>query len=241
MTQTQTLVASLQRTWNDLMAFVPALLLAILLLFLGWLVAKLARRIVIRVLRGLRLDEVAERAGIDDFLVQGGVRYTTITLIAAAVYWMILLGVFVAVLEGLGVTAAGVLLRRMFNYLPNLALGLGILLFGTLFARVVGGIVYTYLNNLGSEAAGPIAAVARYAVLVFALFMAAEQLAVESTILVSAFQIAFGAVCLALALAFGLGGRDWAARQLDRWQSGGSTPSPPQPPRMEQGGSPPMM
>lgn len=217
MDATQTLIASLQRTWSDLMVFVPALLLAILLLFLGWVVAKVARRLVIRLFRRLRIDEAAERAGIDDFLIQGGVRYTTVTLLGAAVYWMILLGVFVAVLEGLGVTAAGVLLRRMFNYLPNLLLALGILVFGTLFARVGGAIVYTYLSNLGSEAAAPIAAVARYAVLVFAIFMAAEQLAVQSTILVSAFQIAFGALCLALALAFGLGGREWAASVLARY------------------------
>lgn len=217
MNATQTLLTSLEHTWNDLVVFVPALLLAVLLLFVGWLVAKLVRRVVVRVLRRLRVDEAAERAGIDDFLVQGGVRYTTVSLIGAAIYWMILLGVFVAVLEGLGVTAAGELLRRMFNYLPNLLLGIGILVFGTLFSRVTGAVVYTYLNNLGTEAAGPIAAVARYAVLVFAIFMAAEQLAVQSTILVSAFQLAFGAACLALALAFGLGGRDWASGVIARY------------------------
>lgn len=216
MVQAQTLIESLERTWYVFVAFVPALLMAVLLLSVGWLVAKLVRRLTIRVLHRLRLDEAAERAGIDDFLVQGGVRFTTVTLLAAAVYWMILLGVFVAVLEGLGVSGAGDMLRRMFNYLPNLVLALGVLVFGTLFSRVLGGIVYTYLSNLGSEAAGPIAAVARYAVLVFVLFMAAEQLAVQSAILVSAFQIAFGAFCLALALAFGLGGRDWAASLLAR-------------------------
>lgn len=216
MVQAQSLIESLERTWQVFVSFVPALLMAVLLLSLGWLVAKLVRRVTIRVLHRLRLDEAAERAGIDDFLVQGGVRFTTVTLVASAIYWMILLGVFVAVLEGLGVRGAGDLLRRMFNYLPNLVLALGVLVFGTLFARVLGGIVYTYLSNLGSEAAGPIAAVARYAVLVFVLFMAAEQLAVQSAILVSAFQIAFGAFCLALALAFGLGGRDWAASLLAR-------------------------
>jgi len=215
MTGTQTLIESLERTWHDLLVFVPALLLATLLLLVGWVVAKVARRIVIRVLRRLRLDAAAERAGFDDFLVQGGVRYTAVTLVGAAVYWLILMGVFVAVIEGLGVTAAGDLLRRMFNYLPRLILGLGILVFGTLFSRLAGGIVYTYLSNLGSEAAAPIAAVARYAVLVFAIFMAAEQLAVQSTILVSAFQLAFGALCLALDL--GLGGRDWAASVLARY------------------------
>ena len=102
MTGTQTLIESLERTWHDLLVFVPALLLATLLLLVGWVVAKVARRIVIRVLRRLRLDAAAERAGFDDFLVQGGVRYTAVTLVGAAVYWLILMGVFVAVIEGLG-------------------------------------------------------------------------------------------------------------------------------------------
>ncbi|MGQ0735404.1 MAG: mechanosensitive ion channel family protein [Acidobacteriota bacterium] len=217
MEQAQTLLDSLERTWNVMVAFVPALLIAILLLSAGWLAAKVARRLVIRLFRQLRIDEMAERAGIDDFLVQGGVPFTTVTLLGSAIYWMILLGVFIAVLEGLGVTAAGDMLRRMFNYLPNLLLAVFVLVVGTLFSRILGGIVYTYLSNLGSEAAGPIAAVARYAVLVFVVFMAAEQLAVQSTILVSAFQIAFGAICLGLALAFGLGGREWAASILTRY------------------------
>lgn len=217
MERTETLLNSLQRTWTVVVAYLPALMIAVTLLVLGWVVAKVVRRLVIRLLRKMRIDEAAERAGIDDFLVQGGVRFTTVTLIATGIYWMIVLGVFVAVLEGLGVTAAGELLRRMFNYLPNLLLAVGILVFGTLFSRVTGAVVYTYLSNLGTEAAAPIAAVARYAVLVFAIFMAAEQLAVQSTILVSAFQIAFGALCLALALAFGLGGREWAASVIARY------------------------
>lgn len=217
MDKTQTLIASLEKTGSALVAFVPAVLLAIVLLFTGWLVAKLARQVVMRILRRLHVDEAAERSGLDGFLVQGGVPFTTVTLIGAGVYWMIILGVFVGALEGLGVGAAGDLLRRMVNYLPNLLLALGVLLFGSLFSRVLGSIVYTYLSNLGSEAAAPIGAVARYATLIFALFTAAEQLAVQSAILVSAFQIAFGALCLALALAFGLGGREWAAGVLARY------------------------
>ena len=87
----------------------------------------------------------------------------------------------------------------------------------TPIARILGGVVYTYLNNIGSSAAEPIGAVARFAVLAFVLFMAAEQLAIQSQVLVSAFQIAFAALCFALALAFGLGGREWAASVMNRY------------------------
>ena len=217
MTQRSALLDSLRTTWGDIVAGLPDIALAAVLMVAGWLIARLARRLIIRLLRMLHVDEAAEKAGLDDFLVQGGVRYTMVTLLANAVYWMILLGVFVALLHSLGVDAAGQLLDRMMDYLPHVVLAVAVLVFGTLLARVVGGVVQTYLSNIGSAAAGPIAALARYAVIIFVLFMAAEQLAIGSAILVSAFQIAFAAVCLAGALVFGLGGRDWAARIIDRY------------------------
>jgi len=217
MPQSAGLVASLQAQGRLLLDALPDLVLALGLLVLGWLLAKLVRRLTVRLLRVIRVDELAERAGIEDFLIQGGVRFTTVTLIAHAFYWIILLGIFVALLDAMGLRAAGALFVRIVNYLPNVLLAVGILVFGSLLARVVGAFAYTYLNNIGSTAAEPISALARFALLAFVIFMAAEQLAIESQVLVSAFQIAFGAVCLALALAFGLGGRDWAASIIDRY------------------------
>lgn len=211
------LVASLQAQGRHLLDALPDVALGLGLLFLGWLAAKLVRRLTVRGLRALRIDEFAERAGIEDFLIQGGVKFTTVTLIAHALYWIILLGIFGALLDAMGLRAAGQLFVRVVNYLPNVVLAVGILVFGSLLARVVGALAYTYLNNIGSTAAEPISALARFALLAFVIFMAAEQLAIESEVLTSAFQIAFGAICLALALAFGLGGRDWAASVIDRY------------------------
>lgn len=217
MTETSGLLASLERQWYAFVDALPDVALAFVLLFAGWLFAKLIRRLAVRFFRIIRLDVLAERAGIEDFLIQGGVQFTAVTLLAGALYWMILLGIFVALLDALGVQAAGDLFTRMVNYLPNLVLAVGILVFGSLFARILGGVVYSYLSNIGSTAAEPIGALARFAFLGFVLFTAAEQLAIESRVLVSAFQIAFSALCLALALAFGIGGRDWAASVIDRY------------------------
>jgi hypothetical protein len=216
MDDTVTLVDSLRRQGERVWEVLPDIGLALLLLALGWLLARFARKVVIRLLRAMRVDEVAERAGVEDFLVQGGVQYTTITLIAGTVYWLILLGVFIALLDALGVRAAGELFARLMQFVPNVMLAVGILVFGSLLARVVGGVVTSYLSNVGSTAAEPVGALARYAMLIFVVFMAAEQVAIGSAVLVSAFQIAFAAVCLAAALAFGLGGRDWAAKVIER-------------------------
>lgn len=217
MAESSVLIRSLRDTWARIVDALPDLGLALVLLVAGWLVAKLVRRVTIRVLRRLRVDELAERAGFEDFLIQGGVKLTTVTLIAHTIYWLILAGVFIALLDALGLRTAGELLARMVHFVPNLVLAVGILVFGSLLARVVGGLIYGYLSNIGSSGAEPIAVLARYALLVFVVFMAAEQLAIRSEVLVSAFQIAFAAVCLAAALAFGLGGREWAASVIARY------------------------
>lgn len=217
MLESSTLLGSLRHSWHQMSSALPDLGLAVLLLIVGWLFAKLMRRLAIRALRAARVDELAERSGLDDFLVQGGVELTTVTLLAGTVYWLILAAVFIALLDALGLRAADVLLARLGNFVPNLVVAIGILVFGSLLSRVIGGLVFSYLSNIGSAAAEPIGALARYAVLVFVLFMAAEQLAIRTEVLVSAFQIAFAAFCLAAALAFGLGGRDWAEKVISRY------------------------
>jgi hypothetical protein len=217
MFESSTLIGSLRNTWTRIVEVVPDLGMALVLLLAGWLVARIARRIAVRTLRRLRVDEFSERTGVDDFLVQGGVEVTLVTLIAGTIYWLILGGVFIVLLDALGVRTAAILMERLAQFVPNLLLAVGILVFGSLLSRVVGGLVFSYLSNIGSSAAQPIGALARYSMLVFVLFMAAEQLAIGSEVLVSAFQIAFAAVCLAAALAFGLGGREWAAQVISRY------------------------
>ncbi|MDP3716347.1 MAG: hypothetical protein Q8T13_01105 [Acidobacteriota bacterium] len=217
MFESSTLLQSLRNTAGNIWAHLPDLGLALLLLVAGWLIAKLIRQVAIRVMKTAHVDELAERSGLDDFLVQGGVEYTTVTLIAGALYWLIMAAVFIALLDALGLQAAQVLMSRLANFVPNLVVAVGILVFGSLLSRIVGGLVYSYLSNIGTAAAEPIGALARYALLVFVVFMAAEQLAIQTAVLVSAFQIAFAALCLAAALAFGLGGRDWAEKVINRY------------------------
>ena len=91
-------VDSLQQAWTQLASFLPKLAAAIVMLVVGWGVAKFIRRIAIRLLRLLRVDLLAERSGVEDFLIQGGVRLTAVTILANLLYWLILLTVILAVL-----------------------------------------------------------------------------------------------------------------------------------------------
>ena len=201
--------------WGQLAAFLPRLALALVLLVLGWALARFVRRLVIRGLRLVKADVAAEKAGLEDFLVQGGVRFTTVTLVGSFVYWAVNLAVILAALTVLGIETAGETIARLVHHVPNVVTAVVVLILGTLLGQFFGALTHAYLANLGVGGARAISAIARWAVVVFVIAVSLEQLSIGGQVLVSAFQIAFGALCLALALAFGLGGREWAARVLE--------------------------
>jgi hypothetical protein len=148
------------------------------------------------------------------------VSFTFVTILANVVYWTLLLTMVLAVLHSLGVAVAAQLIERIVLYLPNVLGAVLVLIFGSLFANLIRTVTSGYLNNIGVKGVPFISGLTYYAVLFFVLTLALEQLSIGGAILVSAFQIAFGALCLALALAFGLGGRDMASRILDNiWKN----------------------
>lgn len=216
MEQVNLTLESLRVFWVQFTSYLPQVIAAALLLTVGWLIAKLVKRLSIRVLRAVKLDVVAEKSGIEDFLLKGGVRYTTVTLVATLIYWFIMFTVMLAVLNSLGLHAAAELFNRIIFYLPNVLVAILVLVFGTLFARIIRGLSFTYLTNIGMEGADFVSTMAQWAILLFVISAALEQLSIGGQILISAFQIGFGALCLALALAFGLGGKETAQRILDK-------------------------
>jgi hypothetical protein len=216
MNQMNVVLESLKTFWTEFGNFLPQLTAALLLLIVGWLIAKLIRKAFVRVLRLLRVDVAAEKSGIENFLLRGGVQFTTVTILGSLVYWLTLFIVLFAALNILGLQAAADVFNKIILYIPNVIVAIVVLIFGTMFAKFIQGISLTYLSNVGFEGAQLVSYLAQYAIVIFVVSIALEQLAIGGQVLVSAFQIAFGGLCLALALAFGLGGREWAARILEK-------------------------
>lgn len=212
-------VSSFNAVISQITDFLPKLLAALVLLFLGWLLAKAVRSGVRRLLAIAHFDRLAEKAGIEEFLKHGEMHVTLSGIISEVSYWLVLLIVLVTVSSGLGLTAVANLFNRVALYLPNIIVAVFIIIFGTLLARFINRLVFAWLRNLGVEGALTISTVAEYSVQIFAVFVALEQLAIGTQLLTTAFAILFGSICLALALAFGLGGRDWAAGVIRKWAS----------------------
>ncbi len=210
------LLDSIRLTWEQVSVVTPRLVIALLLFTAAWLIARLARAMTVRLLRLLRLEAAAERTGIEDFLLRGGVRYTAVTLTGTVVYWGVLLIGVLATFNALGLQVDGGVRERVVSYLPNVMVAIVIVVFGSLLSRFLGGLLHTYFNNIGVIGARRISLLAQASIMAFVLTLALEQLRIGVEVLRAAFQLAFGGLCLALALAFGLGGREWAASILDR-------------------------
>lgn len=212
----QSLLDSLNNLMHTIWSYLPSFLLAAIVLIIGLIVAKVLRSAANKALDLLRIDIVAEKSGIDEFLRNGGLNLTAITLLSGLLYWFIILATVLFALDILGLQEAREFFQRIVFYMPNVFVAAIILIFGSLLSKVVRSLILTYLNNVGVQGANAFASAAHYAVLVFVIFVAAEQLSIGGELLVSAFQIAFGGIALAFGLAFGLGGKDVAKAICER-------------------------
>jgi len=197
--------------------FLPKLALALIVLIAGWMLAKLARFAVIKGLRAVNFNVLTERAGIDGFLEQGGIRTDTTGIFGALIYWLVILAALVIAFNGLGLTYITDLLGTVVLFVPKVIVALLILAFGAYFARFIGDAVKTYCKNVGVRDGELLAKLAQYAIVAFVALIALDQVNVGGDIVRQSFLIILAGVVFALALAFGIGGQRWAAELLERW------------------------
>ncbi len=214
--QLDVFVASFTSFWSELARFIPQLLVALVLLFIGWLLAKLARTGILRLLSLLKFDRVSERSGLEAFLKQADLDVSVSGMLGNLIYWLIILVMIVTVANSLGLHMVADLFNKVVLYIPNVIVAILVLVFGTILARFINRIVFAWLNNIGFTGALTVSTFSEYAMMVFVFFVALEQLQIASELITAAFTIAFGALGLAFAIAFGLGAKDWAARVIDQ-------------------------
>jgi hypothetical protein len=197
--------------------FLPKLLLAAIVLVVGWLLAKAARFAVARGLRAINFHVLGERAGVDGFLRQGGIDTDSVGILALLVFWLVLLAALIIAFNGLGLTYITDLLGRIALFLPHVIVAVLILLFGSYFAQFIGNTVASYCRRAQLRDAELLGALSRYAVLTFVVLIMLDHVSVGGAIVRESFLIVLAGVVLGLALAFGLGGQRKAAQLLERW------------------------
>jgi len=208
-------LSSLNQFWTQVATFFPKLLAVIVIIFFGWICAKVACLGVKRVLELTQFDKFAARSGLESFLRHGEFDLTLSGVIGQVVYWLVILLFVTTGANMLGLSEVAQMLNHLANYLPKIIVAILVLIFGTLLARFINRLVFAWLHSIKFDGALAISTTVEYGIQIFALFVALEQLDIGTQLLTALFVIVFGAIFLALAIAFGLGGKEWAAKVIE--------------------------
>jgi len=198
-----------------ILAYLPVLLGALLILLIGWLVAKAIRRIVDWLLTTVHFDTLADKAGISEVLRKGEFKINARGVISGLVYWLIMIMVLVMTVDALGLPKASDVLTSLFAYVPKVIAALLVLIVAMFLASFVSGIVRMAAGNANLPKPGLLAGISRWAIIIFAVTISLVELGVAPLLVTATFNIILGGIVLGLAIAFGLGGKDAAARYLE--------------------------
>ena len=192
----------IENAWSNVATFVPKLVVALLILLVGWFVAKAVAGILNKVLERVGFDRVVERGGVRQVLARS--RYDASDILAKLVFWTIMLLVLQLAFGVFGSNPVSDLLRGLIAYLPNVFVAILILVIAAAIARAVTDL----LSNLLSSVQGGqlLARGAGVAVLVFAVFAALDQLQIAPRIVTGLWYALLAAVVGSVIVAVGGGG-----------------------------------
>ena len=196
--------------------FVPNLLAMVTILIIGFLIAWIVRILLLRFLKAIQFDKVSERWGLTHILSKGGMTYSPANLLSGFFYWVIVLITLILGINALEVVATQNFIARFFNYLPNLFSAVIILVIGYLIAIFLSQAALIAAVNAQIDSARILGRVVRWFIIILSLTMALYQLGIAENIIIVAFSVIFGGVVLALAIAFGWGGRELAKDFLEK-------------------------
>jgi small-conductance mechanosensitive channel len=194
----------LQDALSAFFSYLPQLIGAIVILIVGYVVARVLQAVVGRVLQGIGFDRWMERGGIKQFFDRAETNQTPASILGALVFWFVFIIAITMAADALGIPQVSVVLAQLVAYIPSIIAAILILILAALLANFISGIVR------GATGSDILASIARYAIIVYAVFAALTQLGVAVQLTANTFLIVLGAVALAAALAFGIGGREVA-------------------------------
>ena len=193
------IVRSLQEALSQFFGYLPQLVGAIVILIVGYFVAKILQAVVGRILHGIGFDGWMERAGIKRFFDRADTRQTPASILGKLVFWFVFIIAIVMATDALGIRQVSEVFSQLIAYIPNIIAAILILILASLLANFVAGLVRgaTGMDVLGT--------VAQVAIIVYAVFAALTQLGIAVQLTAPTFLIVLGAIALAAAIAFGFG------------------------------------
>jgi small-conductance mechanosensitive channel len=212
----QAVTQSLSDGLGAILGALPALIGAIIVLAIGFIIAKVLQGIVTRILQSMGFQGWMEQGGIKQFFDRSQTDQTPLSILGKLVFWLVFFIAITMAVDTLGISAISEVLAQFIAYIPQIIAAILILVLATLLANFVAGIVR------GATGSNVIGSVAQYGIIVFAAFAALTQLGIAPELIAPTFLIMLGGVTLAAAVAFGLGGQGVARKIVeDGYQKSG--------------------
>jgi hypothetical protein len=218
--------ASLAGALALLFSAVPRIIGFLLIVLIGWFITNLIARFVATLLRTVKFNDLAKRAGISDFVRNAGIQTDPAGAFAGLVLWFVRLIVMVVAFDALGLPAVSQVLQQFLLWLPNLAVAMVILVIAGLAANALGNLVRGATAQAGFSNPDLLSTIVRMAVWSFGIIIAVNQIGIAQTLVNTLFFGLVGALALALGLAFGLGGRETAGEIVQSWYRQGKDAAP---------------
>lgn len=216
MTIADLFVTSFEQIWAGLMAFLPRFLGAVFILFVGWAIAVGVSKLVEEILKTLKLDALVERAHVGKMFERAGVKLHVSVFFGWLVKWFFVIVFLVTATDILGWMEITDFLKTILLYIPNVIIAMVILVAGVVLGNLVGRVVEHSVEAAQFESASMVGSISRWALVIFSFLAALHQLRIASELIDVLFTGFVAMLALAGGIAFGLGGRDEAAKILER-------------------------
>jgi hypothetical protein len=210
------LTMSLANLWLGVISFVPNLVVAILIVLVGWGLGALFGRVIAQIIKAIKIDEALRRAGVENFLGKGGIVLNSGKFLGGLVRWFIILVFLVGALDVLKLSQVTLFLKDILNYLPQVVVAVLILIAAGLVADAMKKIVLSSAMSADISSAGLLATVTKWVIWIFAILVALSQLGIASGFIQTIFTGLVVALSLGLGLSFGLGGQEAASRAIEK-------------------------
>jgi len=216
-TWTQVLTRSFYDLWLGLVDFAPSVIVAIIIFVVGWLIGAGLGRVVAQVIDSLKVDNALRTAGFEEVLNKAGFGLHSGRFLGELVKWFVIVVFLVASLDVLGLTQVNIFLQEVvLLYLPQVIVAVLILLVAAVIAEVARNVVVGAAKAAEMRSAQLLGTVARWAIWIFAILAALNQLSVATVFVQTLFTGVVVALALAFGLAFGLGGQQAAANYIEK-------------------------
>jgi hypothetical protein len=211
------LTESFQDLWSGVLSFAPNIIIALIIILLGWFIGILVGHVVNQIIVGVKLDSALKKAGVDDVLKKGEINLDSGAFVGGLVKWFVIIAFLVAAFDVLGLSSITVFLQDIvLEYIPRVIVAALILLFAGVLGDVVAKIVSSSSKAAGFRMVGLLASLSKWSIWIFAILVALQQLGIAVQFISTLFMGTVGALAIALGLAFGLGGKDVAAKIVAR-------------------------